>query len=343
MKKRDILIIGLITVAALGIMELACRQYGSARLADSDFRFYIRHVDNDLRLDYIVEDPLLMWSLKPDYKSRHVSISSQGFRDMAYDKEKAAGVFRILCLGDSSTFGYPIPLELTYHALLEERLNRERGEAGRRYEVINAGVLGYTSLQGLDMYLFRGAEFKPDLVTAFFGANESVTRFYLSDADIMKPGRPRWLRIFVNQWLLKSSLARVIQKNFSDIADKESPVARPLKERLSVEDFRQTILKLKDACDQNGARLVLISPTLRIGERDRKRAMKIVRYRQVLEQTAAEAGIPLLTIREMTEYGDAKDSEALFQKTDSIHPSPAGHLLIMQRLHDFLIENGLLE
>ncbi|MEW6078379.1 MAG: SGNH/GDSL hydrolase family protein [Thermodesulfobacteriota bacterium] len=342
MKKKDLLIIGLITMAALGMMEIACRVYGSARNADSDFRFYIRHVDNDLRLDYIVEDPLLMWALLPGYKDRHVTISSQGFRDREYDKKKPDGVFRILCLGDSSTFGFPMPLELTYHALLEERLNREQARSDRRYEVINAGVLGYTSLQGLSLYLFRGAAFKPDLVTAYFGANETVTRFYLSDADILKPGRPKWLRLFVNKWLLRSSLVRVIRKNFSDVSGGESG-AKPLKERLSAEDFRQTLLKLKDACDQNGAGLVLISPMLRFTGIDEKREMKIVRYRQVLEQTAAEAGIPLLTIPEMTEKNTADDSTALFQANDAVHPSPAGHLLIMRRLHDFLIENGLLE
>jgi lysophospholipase L1-like esterase len=341
MKKKELLIIGLITVAALGMMEIACRVYGSARNADSDFRFYIRHVDNDLEVDFIIEDPLLMWALKPGYKSGDVSISSRGFRDMEYGREKVDGVFRIFCLGDSSTFGYAVPQELTYHSLLEDRLNREQKNSGRHYEVINAGVLGYTSLQGLGMYRFRGAEFKPDLVTAYFGANEPISRFYLSDAEIMKPGRPEWLRLFLNRWLLKSSLVRVVRKNFSDVSGGSE--ARSLKERMSEDDFHQTILKLKDACDQNGAGLVLISPTLRFTGIDKEREMKIARYRQVLEQTAAEAGIPLLTIPEMTEDAAADDSAALFQAYDAVHPSPAGHLLIMQRLHDFLIENGLLE
>ena len=338
-EKKDILIVVLITVVSLGIMEIACRILGTSGNANADFRFYIRQVDNDLRLDYVVEDPFLMWALKPGYKGGPIAISSMGFRDIEYDKKKNAGVFRILCLGDSTTFGYGIPLESTYHSLLEDRLNCRQERGGRRYDVINAGVVGYTSLQGLGMLLFRGAEFKPDLVTAYFGVNETICRFYLSDADIMKLGRPQWLKTFINKWLLKSEIVRVLHK----LKNGEEKTGRKPTARISSDDYRNTILRLKDACQQNGARLLLISPALQVdGHQADDRVLKIIRYRRVLEQTAVEAGIPLLTIPELTEYASG-DSSALFLTGDSVHPNRAGHRLIMQRLYDFIIENGLLQ
>ena len=342
MKIRQILIVGLITAALLGIMEIACRIFWSERPAVSGFHFYIHQVDNDLRLDFVTEDPLLMWSLKPGYQSGYVSISSQGFRAGEYEKRKPAGIFRILCLGDSSTFGYQMPLALTYHQQLEDRLNREAGGGGRRYEVINAGVVGYTALQGLVMYLSRGAEFTPDLVTAYFGVNEPICRFYLNDAAIMKPDRPQWLRILVNKWLVKSDLVRWVQKIFSNLKGENGFGARRPTARVSAEDYRNVILRLQKACESHGARLLLISPALRTG-RDSSdgRVMDIIRYRKILEKTAAEAGIALLTVPEMTEYA-VEDPSALFLAGDSVHPSQAGHLLIMQRLYDFIISHGLL-
>ena len=60
MNKKEIFTVALITVVALGIMEIACRIIGVGNQPESDFRFYIRQVDNDLRLDYVVEDPLLI-------------------------------------------------------------------------------------------------------------------------------------------------------------------------------------------------------------------------------------------------------------------------------------------
>ena len=339
MKKKDFFIIIIITAALLIFMEIACRLLGANRFTDSDFRFYVRNVDNDLFLEYVVEDPLLMWSLKPGYKVPYITINSQGFRDIEYSVNKDDGVFRILCLGDSSTFGWDVLIEATYHSLLEERLNREHG-GGRRFEVINAGVAGYTSIQGLYMYLSRGVQFKPDLVTFYFGVNEPLSRFYLSDAEIMKINRPLWLNLLVNGWLLKSELVRVVQKTAMSVINKNIINSRPPVPRVSPTDYRNAILHLKEACDRNGSQLLLISPALHMNN-NFERPKEIVRYRKILEQTAAQNGIPLLTIPEMTEYA-SDDSNYLFLKDDSVHPSPAGHRLIMQRLHDFMVNNRML-
>ncbi|MBN1363630.1 MAG: SGNH/GDSL hydrolase family protein [Syntrophaceae bacterium] len=351
MKKKDVLIIVLITAALLITMEITIRLLEEIRAdsnsrfyirADSDFRFYVHSVDNDLFLDYIVEDPILMWSLKPKYNVSDIKINSRGFRDIEYNIKKNDGVFKILCLGESSTFGWKVPLETTYHSLLEDRLNREY-DGQRRFEVINAGVIGYTSVQGLYMYLSKGIRFQPDLVTFYFGINERVKRFYLSDAEIMKINRPQWLNLLVNGWLLKSELVRVVQKTAKNIMNKNSHNSELPVPRVSPAEYRKTILRLKKACDKNNARLLLISPALYIDRRrnTHEKAMKIVQYRRILENTAKEAGIPLLTIPEMTERS-SDNFNYLFQKDDSVHPSKAGHRLIMQRLYNFMTKNRML-
>ena len=171
--------------------EAACRFLQLTDKIDSDFKFYIRYVDNDLRqYDFIKEDPLLMWSLKPLYDDGAIKVNSHGLRDKEYSIKKKKGVFRILCLGDSTTFGLFTPLEKCYHSLLEERLNFERAHGARVFEVINAGIPGYTSAQGVAFYNYVGRQYEPDIVLFFFGVNESICRFHLSDKQIMQNELP---------------------------------------------------------------------------------------------------------------------------------------------------------
>ena len=59
--------------------------------------------------------------------------------------ERAAGIPRIVMLGDSLTAGYGLEKAQSFPALLQERLDK----AGYQYEVVNAGVSGDTSAGGL--------------------------------------------------------------------------------------------------------------------------------------------------------------------------------------------------
>lgn len=91
------------------------------------------------------EDADLLWAPRPGFRGEachcgtDVRINSLGFRDREYSVQKPPGVFRILCLGDSTTFGHWLPVEKTYSKVLEELLNRIWKSSGMRFEVINAG------------------------------------------------------------------------------------------------------------------------------------------------------------------------------------------------------------
>src|SRR6185503_7350980 len=59
-------------------------------------------------------DPLLLWRLKPNLDHAYwdftvLSTNAQGFRADYPIGAKPAGTFRIVCLGDSVTFGYRVP------------------------------------------------------------------------------------------------------------------------------------------------------------------------------------------------------------------------------------------
>src|SRR6185503_19743940 len=99
-----------------------------------------------------------------------ITIDSLGLRDVERRVEKPADVTRVLMIGDSFVEAVQVPLESTLTRRLERALD---GTAGRRVEVWNCGVAGYSTGQEL-LYLTEvAARFHPDLVVlCFFSGND---------------------------------------------------------------------------------------------------------------------------------------------------------------------------
>ncbi|OGL54617.1 MAG: hypothetical protein A3G31_12105 [Candidatus Schekmanbacteria bacterium RIFCSPLOWO2_12_FULL_38_15] len=91
--------------------------------------------------------------------------NSLGFRDYEYGGKKG-NTFRILVLGDSFTFGAGVEFEDTFVKQLESILGEKND--GKKYEVINAGVMGYGTDQEYYYLKEWGFKLKPDLVIVAF-------------------------------------------------------------------------------------------------------------------------------------------------------------------------------
>lgn len=97
-------------------------------------------------------------------------VNPEGFRDRQRSPRPEPGVFRIVCLGDSSLAGQGVREDDVLSRRLEETLNR--GEGGGRYEVLNCGVHGM-DLSRLRYWCEHVAElFHPQLVLAFLSGKE---------------------------------------------------------------------------------------------------------------------------------------------------------------------------
>ena len=94
-----------------------------------------------------------------------VSINAFGLRGPEIAIAKKPGVRRILCLGDSCTFGALHPYPELLQSALDER-------APGAFEVLNAGVIGYTSVHGLRWLEQDLLALEPDVVTVYFGWND---------------------------------------------------------------------------------------------------------------------------------------------------------------------------
>ena len=67
-----------------------------------------------------------------------ISLNSGGFRDVEFSEGKASSTFRIICLGDSWTFGTNVGQRESYPQQLQALLRREFPETN--VEVLNLGV-----------------------------------------------------------------------------------------------------------------------------------------------------------------------------------------------------------
>jgi len=129
-----------------------------------------------VQLKLPVDNPNLRFGQKPNSHAflmgYDVNINSLGLRDNEYSLEKPPGVYRILVLGDSTTFGWGVALNDTASKILERELNALHLPGYQRFEVINAGVGNYDTVQEVTYYKTRGRELHPDLVVLAYFIND---------------------------------------------------------------------------------------------------------------------------------------------------------------------------
>jgi lysophospholipase L1-like esterase len=118
--------------------------------------------------------PDLIYELKPGidtcFARARVRINGEGLRAGAsIRRPKPPGVFRILLLGDSQTFGWGLDDADTLGARLASELRRPDAP---EVEVVNAGVPGYNTGQEAAFLRARGLDQEPDCVMVLFIDND---------------------------------------------------------------------------------------------------------------------------------------------------------------------------
>lgn len=100
-------------------------------------------------------------------------INRQGWRGQVVG-EKAPDIYRVMCVGDSVVYGDSLAEPDTMPARLAEKLKSLI--TTKKVEVVNAGVLQYTSAETLAALALRGVDLRPDAVIFYQGANDVAPR-----------------------------------------------------------------------------------------------------------------------------------------------------------------------
>ena len=298
-------------------------------------------------------DPVLFWRLRPNLREvvwdfTVVSTNAEGLRHEGDLGRKQPGAIRVVCLGDSVTFGYRVPVVwperpndyardwLPYPMLLEKALRE--ANPGRRVEVVALAVPGYSSHQGL-LWLRRDlARLDPDLVTICFGWNDTVLRARpdreaLSDA---------WLDVNLRRLMSVSQLVthaalRARSWRGGGVAPSPTQAQTP---RVPHDEFARNVLEMARLAREHGAHAAVIAPVYRDAVNDPAEGARMKEHRDTLRAEAARAGLPYLEIPELTESSYPSNA-ALFG--EAIHPNHLGHRLMAERLLQLFSERKLLE
>lgn len=143
------------------------------------------------RLEYVYK-PHSQFTLKNGiiYK-----INSRGLRDREFDYSRSQGVYRILALGDSYTFGWGEALKNSYPKILERILNQN---PNLKWEVINAGVYGYNTEQEYEFLRREGIKYYPDMVILGFVINDAEPQHTIPRSPYLEMNGVRfWFLEFV--------------------------------------------------------------------------------------------------------------------------------------------------
>ena len=96
----------------------------------------------------------------------------RAYRGRTFSHAKTA-MFRILCLGGSTTWGHHLEAEQTWPYMLEQRLHN----LGYDIEIINAGRPWYTTVHSITNYATQMRYFNPDVVVIMHGVNDLARSF----------------------------------------------------------------------------------------------------------------------------------------------------------------------
>jgi lysophospholipase L1-like esterase len=198
-------------------------------------------------------------------KSYRVHTNAFGMRDRPVSREKQAGVLRIACLGDSSTFGYNVEQDETYPRRLQALLD---AEYPGKFEVLNFGVPGYTSLHGLETLKHRALAFHPDVVTFAFGTND---RFW--HGPVTTGARLRFMHSWTGTLLFELTRVlnmsatyralRVLLFRFGDAGGLLKPRAQPVgfdaPAAVGLDEMVNAIVEVDGLAQRDGFSLVILN------------------------------------------------------------------------------------
>ena len=297
-------------------------------------------------------DPLLLWRLKPNldhvvWDFTVVSTNSEHLRSVdpvQSLKPKQPGTIRIVCLGDSVTFGYRVPAVwpdkpaeydtewLPYPMLLEKHLRA--ANPGRNIEVITMAVPGYTSYQGL-AWLRRDIDrLQPDLLTVSFGWND-VSFSDAPDREAINTGRPS---VGV-RWLMDTSQAFAHATRWLRARQPAITTIRKSVARVSEQEYLNNFQEFIRLAKGKGAAIIILAAPYRDRTTNPPEAALMSRYRASLRSLAQRNQVTFLEVLELTEAA-YPSNEGWFDEL--IHPNQMGHRLIASELLKLFAANRML-
>jgi len=322
-------------------------------------------------LDAYIDDPEVGKVLRPGFRGsdfrKHVEINSHGMRDREFSVKKPPGIFRILVLGDSWTFGAGVETEDSWPKRLEAILNQERGGG---FEVVNTGVPGYETFNEAVVYARDRAKFEHDLVVVgLYPVNDvhAKKERYASESALRErspllhwivnfPNRHFYFLHWYRQWR-KARADRRCAEFYArttalpdDHPDRHAFGPREEDWTALYNDaysgwvtMKESLVSIGRTASTHGARgVVVLFPDLR----DLRRYTEYCHPRVApkIRRAVEEAGLVFVDLEEDFRAYQGREIEiALGSDWGSTHPGPPGHDLIARAIARELQARGFVD
>lgn len=266
-----------------------------------------------------------------------VATNAEGFRDDPLAVPKPARTVRIIALGASTTYGWGVRLEDTYHQVLERRLNQAAAASGdsTRYEIINAGVVGYNLHQVAGLLDRVIASHHPDGALVAYTFNDAWNRWGAltptEQARVLAGVRRKNLlrRSALFNWLIvtigrRGYDAAALTGRGDGAAVAQTGDGAATEAELTA--FRATVERMVSRSAEAGVALAVVVPAAR-GQLDPwPRQAELAR-------AATAHGVPLIDLLPVFRTLAA---ESVYLPHDAVHPSVVGHRIIARELYTAL-------
>lgn len=341
MRIRRILVRGALVIVSAAIAtkgaDLFVGWYDPAGV--SHFTHKNRHDAHILRTEAVTP----MWSLAvavPDSEIQagvHYRINDLGFRGRDYTREKQDGVFRIVLLGDSVTYGWGVEQADCFAEQLERRLSAR--DPSRPVEVLNLAVPGYETTHQLYSWQRLGKTLQPDLVVVIFNQNDVQLipdeLLQLAELEAARHKDASWIRRIGTHVLRESpwnEWFRATLPNLRNLAlfhflfhttqsDEEALTEKFTEMKDGIRNSIQFLAQLKKKVEDTGARFALCD----------------LQHFLAIESGCSAEGIMYRSIA----YAGYLSDMSLRNSPSDPHPNAAGHARIADRLLWALDDMGL--
>ncbi|MBI5375560.1 MAG: SGNH/GDSL hydrolase family protein [Candidatus Schekmanbacteria bacterium] len=303
--------------------------------------------------------PYIPIILKPNtaFRPRNININSLGYRGKDFKIIKTPGTFRIVCIGGSTVFGIGSSSDkTTFPQLLEDVLNKKI--SGKKFEVINAGVPGYTTAESLIDIELRLLDLSPDLIFIYHGYNDfKPNRMpnFKSDYSHWRYREPIYIgRPFLDNFRFYTKLRNLILKYLPKNQDSSFPELKRF-DTVSIEGvkaFERNLKSMIDIAKSRNIKVILSTFVIPLNDTNLKKNPEMfkallyftptltyqgvldarTKYNNAAKELAEEENIPLVDF-------DKIMPQSLEYFDDYVHFNDIGAMFIGENIANSIIEN----
>jgi lysophospholipase L1-like esterase len=295
--------------------------------------------------DYIYDHEIGHW-IKPNQQAfthdKTVIINSVGIRDSEYSLEAPSGIYRILALGDSQTFGNGLELRDTWPKQLESKIN-QLGD-GIRFEVLNSGLPGSDTWQHEIILNRMISNYHPNSVILAFYVNDVVKRFTPSPS---RHDAGNALKNRIIYALKKSVLLLALREALHSIQQTLAPTNAYLRQQallsgeddVAIEDgweqVEESLSTMKKVADNHNIAFMLVS----LPRRDQVDGRLFLDdYNKNLQMITEQYKIQMVDLLEPLQRGYKTHNGGLFIPWDG-HNSEIANYIIAEEISKVMLIN----